>query len=160
MSDWRARFIQLAQYKAQWSKDPSTKVGCVLVDSRFWTEVATGFNGFPRGVREEDPTGELDPARWVRPQKYWFTEHAERNAIYNAARRGHSTEGCWAFLNFDPDNICADCARALIQAGITRVYGPKGVNAPPRDGGQEWRESCSIAQVMFMEAGVKVLPYE
>jgi dCMP deaminase len=67
-------------------------------------------------------TNTLDPVRWARPLKYQFVEHAERNAIFNAARIGVKTEGCWAFMNFMP-TPCADCARALIQAGIVKIIG-------------------------------------
>ena len=46
---WDFRFIELARHIALWSKDPSTKVGCVVVGED--REIrSTGFNGFPRGI--------------------------------------------------------------------------------------------------------------
>lgn len=158
MSNWDARFIALAEHWAGNSKDPSTKVGCILVHPETNAVAGQGFNGFPRRVRERKillgaiVCDELDPVRWERPGKYLWIEHAERNAIYNAARHGHPTDGCWAYLNYDPNNsICADCARALIQAGITRVIGPQRQLSTVG-----WLESCAIAAVMFREAGVQI----
>lgn len=122
---WQPRFVALADLAASWSKDPSTKVGAVIVDPVSLAILSTGYNGFPRRVREhmvDDPDA-LDEVRWTRPEKYRWVEHAERNAIYNAARLGARTEGMVMFVNWEP-TPCADCARAIIQAGITAVYGP------------------------------------
>lgn len=142
---WMLRFCLLADHIAQWSKDTSTKVGCVLVQPETRVILSTGFNGLPRGVLESD-------FRTTRPIKYLFNEHAERNAVYNAARHGVPTLGCWAFLNINPDSICTDCARALIQAGVVRVYGlPRTAQA---DGHTGWRDNCTHAQAMLCEAGV------
>ena len=104
---------------------------------------ATGFNGFPRGV---DDTVE---ERHERPAKYVWTEHAERNAIYNAARSGTSLDGCTLYVNLHP---CADCARAIIQTGITLVVCPS-----PQLDDPAWGEQFRIAQVMLHEASVDVL---
>ena len=76
------------------------------------------FSGAPH---PEDYTTELNE-RWERPAKYQYVEHAERNAIYNAARVGTPTLGCSAFVSLAP---CVGCARALVQAGIKEVYGPE-----------------------------------
>ncbi|MCW8836697.1 MAG: CMP deaminase, partial [Rhodospirillales bacterium] len=79
MSDkWHVRFLQLAHQIASWSKDRSTKVGAVLVRPDR-TPAPYGYNGFPRQVDDD-----IDD-RHSRPDKYDWTEHAERNAIYNAA---------------------------------------------------------------------------
>lgn len=150
---WDERFIGLAAFIAQWSKDESTKVGCVLVQPETRIVIGLGFNGFARRVEEHSP------ARWTRPTKYLYSEHAERNAIFNAARLGHPTEGCWAYLNWNPQTgICSDCARALIQAGVACVVGPS--TSPQErpdirdDGG--WRISCETGLDMLKEAGVEV----
>src|SRR6266581_3511885 len=101
MTDWDTRFMVLARHIALWSKDPSRRVGCVIVGPN--NEVrATGFNGFPRGV--DDTKVE----RYDRPIKYLWTEHAERNAIYNAVRSGTPLDGCRMYLPWFP---CMDCAR-------------------------------------------------
>jgi len=98
-------------------------------------------NGFPLGI-------ESKRERWERPVKYSYVEHAERNAIYAAAREGIKTEGLtlvavWA--------SCADCARAIIQSGISRLVRYAGT-AHTR-----WDESIAIADTMFEEAGIEVI---
>ena len=148
--DWHRRFTQMAGLVASWSKDPSTKVGAVLVRPDTWTVVATGYNGLPRGV--EDLAVRMEQ----RPIKYKWTEHAERNAIYNAARNGQSTEGCILYMNYAPCPCCA-CARAVIQAGIVEVVGPDRLF----DGkGLDWTESLAVALKMLLEAGVKMTTVE
>lgn len=115
--EWDKYFHDIARVIASRSKDPSTQVGAVVFDEskRILT---VGYNGFPSGVKET-------PLRWgKRPEKYMLVEHAERNAIYSAARNGISLQGAsiciWAS---QPIGVCADCARAIIQSGITTVYG-------------------------------------
>ena len=88
---WDSRFLELAKHISEWSKDPSTKVGCVVVGED--REVrSTGFNGFPRGI-EDDPTRLGD-----RDQKYPLICHAEENAIMHAARIGVSLKGNTAYV--------------------------------------------------------------
>lgn len=138
-------FILQAVLVAQKSKDPSTKVGCVIV-SQDNVVLSMGYNGFPRGVRESELTG-----RWDRPEKYFWVEHAERNAIFNAARNGIRLMGAKAYLNFEP-KPCADCSRALIQAGITEIIGPDKVFSGK---GAGTHYSIDHSEVMLLEAGVK-----
>lgn len=146
---WAEYMIRMAQLVSQKSKD-ETKVGCVLVGPENQV-LSTGYNGFPRGVREvpEDVQG-----RWERPEKYKWIEHAERNAIYNAARHGISLRGATAFLNWEP-SPCTDCARALIQAGITTIIGPDrpfgGVGA-----GTHYHIH-DATRIMLSEASVRVI---
>lgn len=88
--------------------------------------------------------------RWERPAKYEWIEHAERNAVYNAARVGVPLKGCTAYLNWEP-TPCVNCTKALIQAGIVEVVGP---NIPfPSHSGTDWKFDISCA--MMDEAGVK-----
>ena len=110
-------WIDLAERVPKESKDRSTKVGCVIVSPEN-TILSTGWNGFPRGVDDEDE------AKHERPAKYDWTEHAERNAIYNAARKGIALLGGVAYLNYSPYAICTHCVRALAQAGIVELVGP------------------------------------
>ena len=140
---WDELFIIQAQVIAQKSKDPSTKVGCVIVgdDNAI---LSMGFNGFPRGVDEKSK------ARWKRPEKYHWVEHAERNAIYNAARNGINLNGARVYLNYEP-KPCADCTRALIQAGIKEIIGP---NRPFDGKGAGKHYSIDHADIMLKEAGV------
>lgn len=141
MLSWDDYFLRMAGLVAEKSKDRSTKVGCVLVGPN--NEVrSTGFNGFPRGI---DDTVD---ARHERPAKYAWTEHAERNAIYNAARHGTPLDGCKAYVQLFP---CIDCARALVQAGIKEV-----VSLEPDLSNAIWGESFQTSLALFNEAGLKV----
>jgi dCMP deaminase len=120
-----------------WSKDPSTKVGCLLV--RETIILSTGYNGIPRGVKDL-------PERMERPAKYLWTSHAEENAVAQAARNGVRVEGATAYVTHHP---CSRCARSLIQAGVVCVrVGPGTTSMPP--------EEFETAATMFAEAGVEV----
>lgn len=137
MSDkWDRRFMELARSIAAWSKDPSTQVGCVLVN-RERHIIATGYNGFPRGV--DDSEERLDH----RPTKYLMVQHAEANAVVQAVA---STRGATAYVTHHP---CANCAGLLIQAGVSRV-----VTLSPSGGLLErFSDSFSAASTMLDEAG-------
>jgi len=111
MADWDNRFMDLANHVAGWSKDRSTKVAAVITDENHRI-LSIGYNGFPSGCNDQKEE------RHQRPAKYLYTEHAERNAIYNAARNGIRLEGATIYIPFCP---CVDCARAIIQSGIKRV---------------------------------------
>ena len=110
MADWDSRFMDLARHVGAWSKDRSRQVGCVVVGSDNSVR-ALGFNGFPRGLDDEKEQ------RHQRPAKYLWTEHAERNAIYSAARNGVS--GCFAGASF---GVC--CPWALVANTVTAL-GPR-----------------------------------
>jgi len=138
MNGWDRKFIEMAVLVSSWSKDPSTKVGCVIADSDH-AQLSEGFNGFPRGIADD---GRLE----VREMKYRLIVHAEANAIAAAARNGHSLKGATAYVTFSP---CPQCAALLIQAGIVRVVTIAG--ATPA----HWLAECEIAQAMLREAGVK-----
>ena len=144
--NWDELFIMQAAVFAQKSKDPSTKVGCVIVGDDN-AVLSMGFNGFPRGINE------LDKRRWKRPEKYHWVEHAERNAIYNAARNGINLNGARLYLNWEPRGICADCTRALIQVGIKEVIGPDKP-FPGKGAGKHY--SIEHAELMLEEAGVRI----
>eukprot|EP00931_Biecheleriopsis_adriatica_P003852 TRINITY_DN105612_c0_g1_i1.p2 TRINITY_DN105612_c0_g1~~TRINITY_DN105612_c0_g1_i1.p2 ORF type:complete len:216 (-),score=39.07 TRINITY_DN105612_c0_g1_i1:29-640(-) len=140
-STWDHRFLELASHISCWSKDPSTKVGCVVVGPD--REIrSTGFNGLPRGI--EDSEERLTN----RQLKYPLICHAEENAIMHAARIGVALKGCTAFVTWPP---CTRCARSLLQAGVTEVVSPKGVVIPER-----WMEDFNMSRGMLSEAGVVV----
>jgi dCMP deaminase len=140
-SKWDLRFIDLARHISGWSKDPSTKVGCVIVGED--REIrSTGFNGFPRGIN--DSLERLED----RSQKYPMICHAEENAIMHAARIGVSLKDTMAYVTWPP---CSRCTRSLIQAGIREVVYPSIVNIPDR-----WQSDFDIASEMMKEAGIIV----
>lgn len=142
---WPEYFTEMAQLVSTKSKDASTKVGAVLVGTNKDIR-STGFNGFPIGVNEGIPE------RHERPTKYLYTEHAERNAIFLAARRGTSTEGCTLYMNYWP-LPCCDCTRALIQAGIRKIV---GMDIPFPGKGVQWQEHMRESLSMLNEAGVEL----
>ena len=108
---WDEYYLNICRNVAARSKDPNTQIGCVIIGPAHEIR-STGYNSFPRGIRDDVPE------RLERPTKYLWMEHAERNAIYNAARAGTSTEGCTIYVEIMP---CMDCARAIVQAGIRQV---------------------------------------
>jgi dCMP deaminase len=136
-------WLDLCASKGGESPDQRTKVGCIIVgpDGRVRCEAC---NTFPVGV-------DGVPERAVAPLKYIWIEHAERNAIYLAARRGVSTEGCTMIIELTP---CVDCARAIIQAGVVRVVINKRRSAEYC--GVRYSGEHSTALAMLAEAGVVV----
>lgn len=148
---WDKLFIDAAELFSTKSKDPSTKIGAVIIGPD--NEVrSVGFNGFPRGV-EDDP--KAFDHRYERPAKYSYTEHAERNAIYNAARVGLSLKDCTLYMNYNPHEICPDCARAIIQSGIKKVIGPVRSMLKPENR-KQWEDTFKITDTMFSEASIWV----
>jgi dCMP deaminase len=144
LTKWDKRYIQLAKDVAEWSKDKNTKTGAVIVDDNENTELTMGYNGFPRGADDD-----TDQRRYERPDKYFWTEHAERNAIYKAARLGININGARMYCTYFP---CADCSRAIIQAGIKKLYTEK-----PDFNHHKWGESWTNAISMLKECGVEVI---
>ncbi|MGG5810987.1 deaminase [Falsiroseomonas sp. CW058] len=135
---WQGRLFGVAESVASWSKDPSTKVGCVVVDDDRRI-MATGYNGFPRGVNDSDDR------LTHRPTKHLLVVHAEANAIAAAARAGVSLSGCTAYVTHPP---CAQCAALMVQAGIARVFSRGELRA-------EWAESEAAAKTIMEEGGVE-----
>jgi dCMP deaminase len=142
MEKWDKKFIKLSKHISVWSKDKNKKVGAVIVDSDNIV-LSMGYNGIPRGCDD------TDESRYERPTKYFFTEHAERNAIYHSARHGVSLKGCKMYVTLFP---CADCARAMIQSGITKLIAPE-----PNLSHEVWGEHFKAAIQMMKEANIEIL---
>jgi dCMP deaminase len=141
LDKWDYRFIRIANEVQSWSKDPSTKCGCVLVKDR--RILSTGYNGLPANL-SDSLTRYQD-----REYKLATIIHAEKNAIFNAAKNGSTTERSTAYITWPP---CSQCASALIQAGVTKVVCPDPAKSPER-----WRANFEIANELLYEAGVFVL---
>jgi dCMP deaminase len=132
------------------SKDPNTHVGSVIADSDN-VLVATGYNSLPRGLEIDEQ--ELRISR-ENGEKYLWIEHAERNAIYNAARRGTILKGCKVYVPWLP---CADCARGIIQTGIAEVIiHQNGQEFYDLHTNGKWVEQHKRTITMFEEASVKL----
>lgn len=173
--NWTEYFMRQVYLVASKSKDPKTHIGAVLVRNN--AVLSQGFNGMPMGVWEhpvkmlfnnihrsdyhkycfnkmgddyvflekEEPDVE---ARFQRPTKYFYFEHAERNAICLAARNGTATNNSIMYTQGIP---CADCTRAVIQAGVTQLIVHK--QWPLCEG---YKEHKLPARYMLQEAGVIV----
>lgn len=131
---WHKRFFDLADLVGSWSKDPSTKVGAVIVRPDR-TIASVGYNGFPRGVEDVYTT---------RDAKLLRTVHAEANAILAAQEplRGYT-------LYVTPLHPCANCAAYIIQSGIKEVHYRIGIR------GSAWLEHYEAMKEMFEQAKVK-----
>ena len=143
LTHWDRRFLRIAEEVASWSKDPGTKVGCVLVSNK--RILSVGFNGFPHTLSDSLTLYE------DRDYKLAVTVHAEANAIMNAAKNGAKTQSCTAYVTFPP---CSQCAASLIQAGVEKVVCPDPETAPER-----WRASFKLGNEMLYNSGVKLLYY-
>lgn len=134
---WDIFFLGMAKYISSASKDPSTKVGAVVVDDKRRI-LGIGYNGFPRGIA--DSVERL----FDRETKYKLIVHADENAIINCVLR---PEG--GTLYVWPLCPCHECAKMIIQAGIKRVVFPPNVD-------DRWKDSCGWAVTMFREARIIV----
>ena len=108
MNKWDKNFLELAKTVSTFSKDPSTKVGAVIVDDDNRV-ISIGYNGFPKGLKDDHRLDNRD-------LKYDMVVHAEANALLFA---NAPTKGCTIYTwPFQP---CSRCASLIIQAGIRRV---------------------------------------
>ncbi|MEZ5353526.1 MAG: deaminase [Bryobacteraceae bacterium] len=142
--DWDRYYLDICKVVASRSKDPNTQVGCVIVGPAHEIRT-TGYNSFPRGIRDDVPE------RLERPTKYHWMEHAERNAICNAARCGTPLEGCRAYVEIMP---CMDCGRAIVQAGIREVV--VSAERMSQYSSEFYDQQFGLVEVLFSEAGVTV----
>lgn len=133
MTDWDQRFMHLAAHVSSWSKDPSTKVGAIIVghDKR---DVAIGFNGFPAGISDDARLGD-------RSIKYKFIQHAERNVLDNAKFPGR-TLYCTA-------HPCCECTKSIISKGIKHVHFYENADYETR-----WAEDVALSRSLLAEAGI------
>lgn len=139
MTNWPARYVDLAEYVSKWSKDPSTQVGAVLF-RKDGSIISMGYNGFPRGC-SDDPTLLAD-----RDIKLKMTIHAEENAILAAVRNGSTVEGAYLAVTHHP---CSRCAAKLSQAGIRQIYYKSDLDFEER-----WADDIKVAESIFNQTGV------
>lgn len=130
-------WLEQALHYATRSKDPSTKVGCIIVRPD-GTLASSGRNGFPRRIAD------LPERLNDRPVKQRLTIHAEMNALHFARE---DVTGATLYSTFAP---CENCAIHIIQRGIARVVFPAvHVN-------KDWQESQDRSLALFEEAGITV----
>jgi len=141
LDTWSRRFLSLAKEISTWSKDPSTRVGAVIVRPNKEI-VSVGFNGFPRGKPD------LPELLNDRDKKYLRTVHAEINALVFAKQ---DISGCTLYTY--PFLPCATCSAVFCQTGIAEVVSFKTDN--PR-----WAESIGVAIENFEDCGIKITEFE
>lgn len=143
---WDIKGLRQADFTAKEnSKDPSTKVGSCIVRTD-GSVAATGYNGFPRGVR--DTKERYDD----RPTKYAMVVHSEINCLVHLKE---PIEHDWDMYCILPP--CSSCAGAIINAGIKWLT---ICEMPPHAlSNTGWRESVAISLTMFKEAKVSVREY-
>ncbi len=139
--DWDEYFLGMAEYASRKSKDPSTKVGAVIVRPDK-TVCSVGFNGFHRKMRD-------DPALYAdRETKLKRTIHGEVNAmLFSREPLDGYTLYTWPF---EP---CSNCTLQVIQSGIVRVV----TKEPTSEQYTRWKASFIEARAMFAEAGVELV---
>jgi dCMP deaminase len=127
------------------SKDEKTQNGAIIVgpDNEI---ISTGYNSFPRGINDNLHE------RQERPEKYFWFEHAERNAIYNAARIGVSLKNCKIYVTGIP---CMDCARGIVQSGINEI-----VIHDLSYNSNLWEEHSKRTLILFEEAKINIRFYK
>lgn len=147
---WDRHFLGMALYHSRLSKDPSTRVGSVIIGPD--REILSGgFNGFPRGIA--DTQERLQD----RDTKLKLVVHAEMNALLAAARTGMRLKGCTLYLACTDDSgmiwggpPCTRCTVEIIQVGISEV-----VSHPIKTTPSRWHADLETAMQLLKEAGIK-----
>jgi dCMP deaminase len=143
LGKWDKRFIELARFVSEWSKDPKSKVGAVITDED--GAIALGFNGFPKGILDDERLKDSE-------EKLNIILHAEENAILQA---GDRAQGATLYVWGKP--VCVNCARIIIQQHVSRV-----VSTDPREEDKTsiWRKRGIAAAKLLREAKVKLKYYK
>ena len=110
---WDEYFMGVALLSAQRSKDPNTQVGACIVNPQNKI-VGVGYNGFPTGCSDDEFPWEREGE--LLDTKYPYICHAELNAVIN--KISADLYGCRLYVALFP---CNECAKVIIQAGITEV---------------------------------------
>lgn len=140
---WDRFFLELAAQYSTASKDPSTKVGAVVVKDK--KVVGMGYNGFARGVADSDER------LLNRELKYKLVVHAEVNALIMAGERAVGAS-IYVYPSFILPPICHDCCKTAIQFGIKEVVGYLPEENEERQ--KRWGESIALSRMMCEEAKI------
>ena len=142
IKDWDTRFLELSEHISSWSKDPSTKVGAIIVDQNRRI-ISTGYNGMPRGIMDSfDRYSNRDI-------KYEMIIHAEANAILFAKQDLHGMT-----IYTTPFQPCSRCASLIIQSGIQKVVSYSS------EENSRWKDNFALAKQLFEEAEVECILLE
>lgn len=140
ISKWDLRYLEMSQLVSTWSKDPSTKVGAVIVNSDNKI-VSLGYNGLPQNIPDDKSI--LDN----RYEKYKYIIHAETNAILTA---NTTVKGCTVYTY--PFLPCTNCASMVIQAGIKRVVSFECVD-------NRWKAILEDSKNLFKRANIECVEF-
>ena len=140
---WDKRFLNLAKHISTWSKDPSTQVGCVIVD-KDKRVVSMGYNGFAKGVNDSK---ERYNCRTI---KYDLVIHSEINALIFSQK---DISNCTIYTY--PMPPCARCTAAIIQSGIKRIVSIK----PTEDQINRWGNDFDLSKEQREEANIEFVSY-
>jgi dCMP deaminase len=143
---WHDRWFQLVETVSQWSYDPSTKVGALILPQNSDVPIL-GWNGFPRKVKD------LKERYENRQLKYDLVVHAEMNAILNATRHGINIQNGTLYVSFFP---CQNCAKCIAQAGIKKIFYKKS----DEQFLERWKDSINISKLIFEESSVKTYCFD
>jgi len=111
---WDEYFMLQAMLASFKSKDPSTKVGCVFVDSENH-QITMGYNGFVAGIDESKLPWGKDPSVSLEHQKYAYVVHSEANAILHSKS---SLEGSRCYVTLFP---CNECAKLISSKKVSEI---------------------------------------
>jgi dCMP deaminase len=131
---WDEYFIRMTDVVASKSKDPTTQVGCLLVDADH-NIISTGYNGMPRGIRDTQE-------RWYTDEKYKLVMHAEGNALSRYIQRASGSEAVSLYVSCFP---CLACAKQIVASGIKRVV----ISC--------WERYTEEVEGLFLEAGIQLV---
>lgn len=135
-------YMKEAFWNASLSNDRSTWVGSIIVNPYRKEVISAGHNGVGDYLLHNEE-------RFTkRPDKYYYLEHAERRSIFSAAFHGKSTANCVMYATW---YACADCAKAIVEAGIQTVIGHQKLFDIGYD---RWAEQVDVGLTILREAGV------
>jgi dCMP deaminase len=148
---WKKRkllaLLPIMEEHKKLSKDSSTKIAAYIIDEDY-TIRSSGYNSFPRGIDDNKPE------RQERPEKYFWMEHSERNAIYNALRIGANVKDCWMIMTCGMP--CTGCARGIIQVGLQGIIlQARGVCVVSNK--EKWNEEAIRSEQMLKEAEKQIV---
>lgn len=100
--------MNIAVEISKMSKAKRQKVGCILVkDSRI---ISIGYNGMPSGFDNSCETNGVTKKEVL---------HAESNAITKCSKSNESSDRATLYCTLSP---CVECAKLIIQCGISKVF--------------------------------------
>lgn len=152
-SRWDTHFLQMALLNARLSKDPSTKVGAIITTKDNYL-ISAGFNGLPRGL--EDSYERLND----RELKIPLVVHAEMNSVLAAAKIGITLKDTVMYTTATDKSgtiwggICQNCAKHIIQVGISKVVTYNTKYIPDR-----WRKDMDFAKEILQEANIEYVEH-